>query len=221
MLQRMVQHYYTKPHRFICVTDDPTGLDASVEVVPLWRDYIDVPSPHGMGQPACYVRLKAFAPEMRAVLGERFVSIDLDVMVTADLSPLWDRTEDFLIWHHRHPSPGTNGPNTYYNGSMWMLTAGSHPEVWERFTGESSAKEAYSAGHHGSDQGWMSYTLPKAPGWQERDGVYAYSYGIRGARELPKGTRLVSFHGPLKPWDAEAQKVPWVRANYPMWVLGG
>src|SRR4030095_16148363 len=36
-LRRMVAAHYAKPHRFVCVTDDPTGLDG-IETIPIWQD---------------------------------------------------------------------------------------------------------------------------------------------------------------------------------------
>lgn len=227
MLARMVAKYYPDPHEVVCVTDDPAGIDSSIRIVPIWDDWREIPSPHSPDQPACYVRLKAFHPDASRWFGERFVSIDLDVVIMDDLRPLWNRDEDWLIWHHRQPSPGANGPQTYCNGTMWMLRTGSHPEVWERFTGEASAREAYAAGHHGSDQGWFSYVLPKTSGWREQDGIRSFNYDFprtvrtdwRGRDVLPEPLRVVSFHGPLKPWDAEAQAKRWVREHYPIWAV--
>lgn len=212
----MVRRHYHHPHRLICITDDAEGLDSSIEVVPLWDDYRHVPSPHGGGHPSCYVRLKAFAPEMRDILGERFVSVDLDCVITGDLTPLWSRTEDFVIWHHAIPSPGKNGPRNRINGSMWMMTAGARAEVWERFTSAASGVEAYRAGFHGSDQGWMQYVMGLQAGWTDEDGVYSFKYEVlrnhNGA--LPENARIVMFHGKPDPWDAEAMRHPWVGRHY-------
>lgn len=222
LLALMVAEHYRDPHEVVCVTDDPSGLDPRIRHVPLWDDHRAIRSPHSGDQPACYLRLKAFSREAREWFGPRFVSIDLDVMLMDDMRPLWNRPEPFVIWHHRHPSPGANGPRTHFQGTMWMMDAGVHDEVWSDFAGEASAREAYEAGHHGSDQGWMNHKVPKAAAWKEKDGLYSFGYGLRGVkreRDLPKPLRVVSFHGPLKPWMPEAQAVPWVRAHYPIWAV--
>ena len=45
-LRRMVARHYAKPHRFLCVTDDPRGLDG-IETLPIWRQGINDPAAGG------------------------------------------------------------------------------------------------------------------------------------------------------------------------------
>lgn len=208
-LRAMVARHYRKPHRFVCVTDKPDGIDSSVEIVPLWNDYADVPSPHGGHNPSCYRRLKAFAPEIESVFGKRFVSLDLDTVIVGDLAPLFDRPEDFIIW-------GETNPKSFYNGSMWMMNAGARKQVWERFDPKTSPREAKAAGRFGSDQGWISHVLGKGEAtWGRQDGVYSYRVHLApfGAA-LPKNARVVMFHGKVDPWSYEAQHVPWIKEFY-------
>jgi hypothetical protein len=216
LLRDMVRRHYQAPHRFICITDDATGLDPDVEVVSLWEDFREIPSPHGGGHPSCYVRLKAFAPEMVSVLGERFVSVDLDCVVTGDLTELWNRDEDFVIWRHG-PTSRQNGPLSRFNGSMWMLRAGTRPDVWSRFHGAESGREAYRAGYHGSDQGWFQYVMGGDQAcWTEAHGVYSYKYQVVAKHHghLPANARMVFFHGKPDPWEQEPQRRDWVREHY-------
>ena len=56
VMRSMVARNYPEPHRFICVTDDPAGLE-DVETVPLWDDYSHIPNPSFRGGPSCYRRL--------------------------------------------------------------------------------------------------------------------------------------------------------------------
>jgi len=212
-LRRMVARHFPHPHRFVCVTDDPEGLDSEVDVVPLWNDFADVPNPFGHPRnPSCYRRLRAFAPDIAATLGERFVSMDLDVVITADLTPLWDRSEDFVIWGDTNPAPGS-----HYNGSMFLLTAGSRSEVWRDFHPLHSPREAKSAGCFGSDQGWISYRLgPGQATWTSLDGVYSHrNHILPGDGHLPANARIVVLHGHQDPWDAKIQsRHRWLREAY-------
>lgn len=209
-LRSMVERNYGRPHRFICVTDDPIGLDPRIEWVPLWNDHAELPNPSFHTGPSCFRRLKVFSREIGAVLGERFVCMDLDTVITGDLTPLLDRTEDFIAW--RNPDP-----RWPLNGSLFMLTAGARPQVWEEFDPKTSPARSHAAGCKGSDQGWMSYILGKTETtWGPEDGVYSYRDEIakRGNR-LPKNARAVMFHGHWDPWDQEVHKVaPWVREHY-------
>ena len=209
-LRSMVQRHYQKPHRFICVTDDAEGLDSDVEVVPLWNDHAELPNPSFKTGPSCYRRLKVFSREIGEVLGERFVCMDLDTVICGDLSPVLDRTEDFIAW--RNPDP-----KWPLNGSMFMLTAGARPQVWETFDPKTSPKASHAARCYGSDQGWMSYVLGSGEAtWGPEDGFYSYQQHIsKSGNRLPGDAKVVMFHGHWDPWDMEAQKVaPWIKEHY-------
>ena len=122
-LFRMIRRHYSGPMRAICVTDDPQGIEESIEIVPLWDDFASVPSPHGGHNPSCYRRLKLFAPDAGKTFGDRLVAIDLDMVIIGSLDPLFDRPEDFVIWGQ------SDYPQTqWYNGSLWMLRTGLAPD---------------------------------------------------------------------------------------------
>lgn len=210
-LQRMVARHYPHPHRFFCFTDDTRGLDASVEAFPLWNDFADVPSPHGAKNPSCYRRLRSFSPEFADIVGPRFVSMDLDCVIVGDLSPLWNRADDFVMWGDTNPLPGS-----HYNGSMMLMSTGARRQVWERFDPRTSPKTTLRAGCWGSDQGWISYCLgPGEAKWTKQDGVYSFRNDLKnGSKPLPANARVVIFHGRFDPWSRECQQLDWVRAHW-------
>jgi hypothetical protein len=206
----MVERNYSKPHEVVCVTDNPIGIDPRVRIVPIWNDFADLRSPHGRLQPACYRRLKAFSPEMAETIGPRFVSVDLDVVILGDMSSIWDRDEDFIIWN----SPLRKTP---YNGSMWMMNAGARKQVYEGFHPITSPERARRAGFQGSDQAWISYILgPDEAVWSKADGVMAWTNDIRRHRfRLPTHSKVVFFQGYVNPWDDFAVKhAPWILDHY-------
>jgi hypothetical protein len=210
-LKQAVARHYPHPHRFVCVTDEPELLDPSIDVVPDWGDFKDIPAPSGDKNPSCYRRLRLFSRDVAAVLGDRFVSLDLDTVITGDLSPVWNRSEDFVMY-------GDTNPRTFYNGSMVLMTAGARAKVWETFDPRTSIKHAFRAGHHGSDQAWISFCLgPSESKWGTKDGVFSFRnhFKMAGRTDLPPEARLVVFHGLHKPWDARVQaEYPWVRSHY-------
>jgi hypothetical protein len=211
-MRRMVARHYPDPHRFICITDDPAGIDPEVETVDLWSEHGDLENPTWpkLG-PSCYRRLRAFAPEFEEIAGRKFVCIDLDCVITGDLRPLWNRPEDFVIY-------GPAVAHFRYNGSMWMMTAGSRRQVWDTFDPEVSPRMSHRAGIQGSDQAWIQYVLgPREARWTLNDGVLAYRRDcLRGTRGLlPKTARVVVFHGKPDPWSPEAMnQSPWIREHY-------
>lgn len=212
VLAAMVKRNYRKDHTFTCFTDDPTGIDTKlVEVKPLPTLYGNVLSPHGILAPSCYRRLVMFAPEAKKTFGERFVSLDLDAVIVNDMTPVWDRPEDFIIW-------GNTARKTEYNGSMVMMTAGARSKVFTDFDPVESPKLTKQRGLIGSDQAWISYSLGAGEKrWTVEDGVYSFRLHIRHRpkRTLPDNARVIFFHGSFKPWDKDIINViPWIKEHW-------
>lgn len=209
-LYSMLGRHYTKPFKLICVTDDWRGLSKDIEVVPIWEMKGNPQSPHGGMSPNCYRRLRAFAPEAKQWFGDRFVSIDLDVVITDLIDPLFDRKDQFVIWE------GT-AKGSIYNGTMFMLETGTRPQVWNSFDPVESPRLTLAAGMRGSDQAWIQYCLPGEATWTAADD-YVYSYHrhiIRTDGRMPRRARIVSFAGNQDPWDPDIQRTyEWVRNNY-------
>lgn len=214
-LWNMIGRNYDGKARLTCITDDPTGISAEIQVLPLWKELSHLPSPHGVGYPSCYRRLLLFGEELpgigpvREAIGERFVHLDLDVVITGNLTPLFAGQEDFRIW-------GDTAKNTPYNGSLWMLKAGARRQVIDEFDPVSSPKRSLALGYIGSDQGWIGACLgPGEAKWSTRDGVYSFRNHIqRSGYLLPTGARIVIYHGAIDPWSRQAQCLSWVRKHY-------
>lgn len=198
---RMVRRNYDGGLRQVCVTDDPASIE--IETFPLWGDFAGLSNNAGGEYPSCYRRLKLFDPRTQAALGispgDRVVSLDLDMVVTGDLNPLWDRNEPFVGWAVKNRFHGR-----VFNGSMWMFRAGAFPEIWADFHPEKSPQIARDAGYLGSDQAWMSYMVgADQAGWTREDGIYT-RMEVKAKRVPPHDCRVVMFHGSLKPWQAIA-----------------
>lgn len=208
ILAAMIRRNYAKPHRFICVTDDSSGLDAAVETMPPPVTFAELSNPQGARFPSCYRRLWNFSREA-SVLGERILALDIDVVITADLTPLVERDDDFVSWTDArfgwHKVPG----------GIYLLRTGAYPEVWETFDPSSSPQIAARAGCKGSDQAWMSYKLhPAKAAWTIDDGLYSMKW-LPKAAPLPSGVRVVSTPGDLKPWSPVLQAMyPWIRKHW-------
>lgn len=212
ILRSMVERNYPYPHRFNCITDQTEGFDPRIRIIPLWDDEKTRESIYGPDTPACYRRLKAFDPTMEHVIGPRFVSIDMDAVITGDLSDVWNRPEPFVIW-------GETNRRTPYNGSMWMMDAGARKLVWERYVKnpELAIRRARGAGFFGSDQAWMNYALgPNEARWTRDDGVFSYRQHLKADNyKLPKEAKIVFFEGLYDPWNPVTQRnCPWIKDHY-------
>lgn len=200
VMASMIARNLTLPHRIVCFTDDPEGIEPPVECHPIWQDFAS------MG--ACYRRLKLFDddPRLREILGERFVSIDLDAVIIGSLDGLFDRQETFLAYKNILVS------HHHYCGALWMLKTGEFPEVWRNFRPDVLKAIDLSAKHwNGSDQVWMSIQLgPYHPRWTNADGVYHFKVEVQG-KPLPENAKIVVFNGAMAPWMPEIQQAnPWI-----------
>lgn len=208
---RMIKRHYKKPCQLVCITDDATGIK-EMETFPIWDDHTKVPNPSGKHLPSCYRRLKIFDPAITEQLGAtRILSMDLDVVLTGDVSLIFNRPDPFVGWK----VPGVFVPEVY-NGSMFMFTPGLYSWIWETFDPIKSPALSKQAGYQGSDQAWLSYCLKaREPGWGKHDGVYSYPRDVRTVMGLPSQARIVIFHGSRKPWDVRySRDQVWIRKHY-------
>jgi len=176
-LRAMVDRNLSAPHSFVCLTDDPTGLDCDVRQLtePL----------RGWWQ-----KVTLFQDDPYGLTG-RLMFLDLDVVVTGKLDCMVAYGGDFVgVTDFCRPR--------LYNSSVFLLNAGSHPEVWRDFDGSVIEKM------HG-DQDWISSKIHGAPTWP-RAWVRSYKVDYQQERVTPN-TRVVVFHGQPKPHEC----VGWVK----------
>lgn len=197
MLERNVKI----PYRLLCLTDDPRGLKCAHAPIP--TKYAELGG--------CYRRLWMFSEEAREVLGDKFVSIDLDCVITGDVTHLFDRDDSDFIANKYQGMEGS--PDQYYNGGLMMHKTGTLTHLWTHFNESKVAelKEFNNAGNAiGTDQAWIRYKLGKEyPRWDNSDGVYE-ARQIMG-EALPKNARLMMFAGKR---DPSMDNREWVRRNW-------
>jgi hypothetical protein len=224
----MIKRHYPHPHRYVHITDDPTGIkEPDIEIYELWKDLANVPNPYH-GGPSCYRRLKLFAGNAGEWLGERICMMDLDCVIVRDLTPLLHVQDDFKIWQNPlngHEAPprvrrtlSSRGPVTHcYNGGFWLLTAGARRELWDDFDPARTPQTTRQLGYFGSDQAWIAHRLGGNESvWTPNDGVYSWKFHVKQVYggQLPTNARIVFFHGKPDPWTLECRRVPWVAQHW-------
>lgn len=202
----MIRRHLTLPHRLACVTDIPEGINSEIEIIRPPGEFLHFHSKRwGREKPSCYRRIAMFRPDAADLFGDRFVQIDLDVVIGASLDPVLDRKEDIVLFR------GTSDRRPY-NGSMTLMTAGARPHVYTEFTPE-GAVEA-SRRFVGSDQAWMCHSLgPGEATWSEEHGVWWYGSTYFKNRPVEPPPAVLFFPGRTKPWNMpEVDR--FVRSNY-------
>lgn len=190
-------------HQLIVVSGRPGVSWVGIKVVP-------IPNPELTKDRGCFARLRMFDPGWQESIGagERIACIDLDVIVTGELDPLFNRPEQFVILQ------GANAANPCpYNGSIWFLRKGYRPDVWSDFSIEAASKiKKYE---FADDQGWFWHKMPDAAGWKvgPTSGIYAFKKPAwPQGDDLPKDARLVVFPGWRSPEKFTA--LPWVQKHW-------
>lgn len=219
ILRAMTARNLRLEHKFICFTDHaPNEFRDDIAVLPL-------PTVgHRANDPMALKRLWMFSEEAAAVLGPRFVNIDLDTVIVGDITPLLSRHEDFVVWkapfydpkHHK-----VNGPPYCYNMSLVMMNAGARHFVWERFANdpEQELENAASSGwvYHGDSDIISNILIPNEKAtWGTKDGVYAYWTHLDfGTKPLPGNARMISFYGKADPSQREVKhRCRWVGQHW-------
>lgn len=189
-----------QPYRFIVLTDNVTE--------PGQRPIPDIELTKVRG---CFARLRMFDPNWQAAMdigsGDRIVQMDVDSIITGELDPLFDRSEPFVILQ------GGNYQPCRFNGALWMLWAGVHPDIWSEFSLDAAGKIPYH--EFPDDQGWLWAKLPDAAGWQtgETSGCYVYQKPGWNTREnLPECARFVTFAGKRRP--DQITHLDWVKESW-------
>jgi len=146
----MVARNYTDPHRFVCITDDPEGIEG--ETYPLWEDFRFIENPLHKWV-SCYRRLKIFSKEMKEIFGPRILVLDLDCVIVDDMRPVWNRPEPF-VGIRLHPVGNshlrTRGQrlDDSYGGAMYLMDTGAFDYVYEDFRRD-TINAPLEAIHHG------------------------------------------------------------------------
>jgi hypothetical protein len=203
---KMISRNLNIPFKYFLFTDRVYGeYDKDIEVMPLWDFCRDLGG--------CYNRLFTFSPDIRILVGDRAVYMDLDMIITGDITPFLDRNEDFVYFKMK----GSDGTGWRMNNGMYMMDTGSRAFVWDDFIRDPQSAIAKRKGS-GTDQGWTNYILDleEEHHWTQGQGIYDMRLDFleTGRTELPEDCRIVMWAGPRDPSVGDWSKYPWVEKYY-------
>lgn len=223
-LHSMVKRHLARPHRFVCFTDDPAGLDPGVEHFPMpSAGPADAHAVHG------WRKLAMFAPALGDLTGATLF-LDLDVVIVGALDPFFDYQPGEVCIIRDYRPVRIRGDRFVGNTSVFRFNAGQHPQVLEEFTRDFDAirrrvrneQEYVSHWFHArrSLHYWPEEWCPSF----KHDCVAWGPASYFSTPQLPQGARIVVFHGLPKPEDAIAgtrgkwyrriRPTPWIAAHW-------
>ncbi len=219
-LYHMVKRNLTIPHRFACFTDNAEGLDEGIEVFPLPE--IHVPAKHAISP---WRKLTILGEKLGDLQGTTLF-LDLDVVIVGNIDAFFVLEGEFCIIEN-----WTSLGSGVGNSSVYRFEVGAHKDVLEYYNAHMD--EVLSS--YDNEQIFLSKKITEKLGsitfWPEE---WCRSFKrhcmVRGARrfftvpQIPKGTKIVVFHGNPMPEKAQeggfygevykpykyVKKTPWI-----------
>jgi hypothetical protein len=137
VLYRAVRDHMAYPHRFVCLTNEPEGIDPGVEVMPVPDIGLD---PSEWLKRGCWPKVALFAPGVFAD-DEHVLYLDLDLMIVGGLAAFIDLLRErpgFYTLREWNPIPWRIVPLDWRpdrgsQGSVYVWRAGAQRHIYDHF----------------------------------------------------------------------------------------
>ena len=217
-LYRMVSRHITPPYRFVCLTDDTTGIEDGIETFPIpefnRKKAFKEPKRDGG-----WKKLLTFSSPLYDLEGTALF-LDLDIVIVGNIDGFFEPKGDFFIiqdWLR---------PNLTGNSSVYRFEIGKHEDIITYFL-ENEKKIRSSVRN---EQEFLSAYMKEKDSLQYWNDSLVKSFkrhcmfsGIRGWLKrpiLPEEAKIIVFHGHPTPDQAIAgDSGKWFRKVLPSkWV---
>ncbi len=198
-LYAMVRRHLSGDFRFVCLTDDRTGIRPEVTCFPI----PPLNLPPGIPERG-WTKLVSFAGDLYGLRGTALF-LDVDVVIVGSLDAFFEQPGEFLIIHdYKRPWRVTG------NSSVYRFELGAHADVLAYFRAhvnevraEVRNEQAYLSNflHR---QGKLSYWPAEWCPSFKYHGIPAWPSNYWREPFVPQGARIVIFHGECNPPDALA-----------------
>ena len=219
-LYGMTTRHLSRPFRFVCFTDDSSGLRDEFETVPLPEIRVDAPY-----QNLPWRKLAVFREAVGGLSGTTLF-LDLDVVIVGTLDPFFDYFGEFCIIREWSDSERIVG-----NSSVFRFEIGAHADLLDRYE---SKPTRHWIELYGVEQTYLSHALgPDRLTYWPADWCVSFkkhclARGMGGLlwnwlrpAKIPAGARIIAFHGTPNPHEAAAGAWPgcWYRHLRPVsWI---
>lgn len=194
-LYKMVEKNLTLKHRFICFTDDATGIDAGVEIMPLPQVIFEDGPERG------WRKLGILSSSLGDLKGQALF-LDLDILILQNIDDFFKVDGEFLIikdWDFK---------NYVGNSSVFRFDIGKHADVLKYF----EENRFQIRKQFRNEQAYLSYAMMKKGILKYWDKKWCVSFkrhclkkfpiNYFKAPELPKDAKILIFHGHPNPEEA-------------------
>jgi hypothetical protein len=190
-LYNMVKRNTTIDYEFVCMTENISGLDPHITILPLETDNkIDI---------GWWYKINLFDPNFP--LKGTLLFIDLDVITFNDLDKFFEyEPGEFVIienFHKNHPC--------IMNSSCFRMESETYSHVYKEFLANRTNVMKRFTG----DQDWMNHTIKDNKFWP-LDWVRSYKWDMKGDASNPD-TSIAVFHGRPNPHEINT---PWSKEHW-------
>lgn len=199
-----VQRHLHQPFRFVCCTEDPTGLAAGVETVPF-------PANPGLrrGWPDVLVKLLVTRDGFGGLVGPTLF-LDLDVVILGGLDDFftYEPGKNCIIHNWVNPRKEFIGRRPAVgNSSVFRFEAGRANYIYETFQREMAQAEDLNVWN--TEQAFLTHAMGEVRWWPEgwtrsykRHCRPTFPLNLLCAPKPPTNCRILVFHGRPDPDEA-------------------
>lgn len=189
--------------RFICLTEDPSGIDANVEILPLPVTPFDEAAFDAKRGGETWRKIGLFQPELAGLEGDALF-LDLDVVITGPMNEMFNYhpgkfvvIQDWLEKRRAAWIPGRNG--RVGNTSVFRFNLKDHSKVYTTF----AADQRRSLDSFRIEQQFVSHVLRDCTEFWPSQWIQSFKRSCRPMFPLnlltppaePVGCRVLVFHG--------------------------
>ena len=216
----MVARNLSRPFRFVCLTDDESGIREEVECAPIPELRLDSPY-----ESSPWRKLVLHRADLAGLEGTALF-LDLDLVIVGSLDPFFDHPGDFCIIHNwTHPD------RLVGNSSVFRFEVGAQADVLDLFE---SAPTEHWVSQYRNEQRFLSHVLERnrmtywPPKWCvsfKKHCLPRWPLNFVRDADIPADARIVVFHGNPNPLEASIGEWPapwhkrWYKHTRPAWWL--
>ena len=227
-----VRRHMGRPIRFCCMTEHAEGLHPDVEVLPLPTEPFQAEMDAALAvanRQGAMRKVSLFRPGVLPDLEGPVLGFDLDVVITGDLTPIWDMAPGKLVMRADWVEARRGRPTGH--GSVFRWDPALHGYLYADLAADAGAVVTKA---RGSEQRYTSHAAQDHGDFEYIPGdlVVSFKHDCLGLpprnwlvpARLPDNARVVCFHGRPKMPEAVsgysgsilryARPVPWLREHW-------
>ena len=199
-LYAMVQKHLNIAHNFICLTDDTSGIRKEVQTLPI--PTIKVPARNDVSP---WRKLLMFSKKIGKIKGKTLF-LDLDMVIVDNIDCFFTFSDEFCIienWTQKGRGIGNSSVYAFKFGKYEFVLkefVENMDEILQKYDNE----QIYLSKRIGNIKFWPDE-------WCKSFKIHCLPGGLLNlffTPKMPKGAKIIVFHGNPKPEDAIAGKWP-------------